>query len=187
MLTRDGNRIYLNRVNKRVMTSDAVIVSLILLVLIATPAILALIFGPSLLFFYIFSGLAIIMLWAFIEDDGGIVVIKTKIKSYDRIVQYTHGELSNLVDALFKIQKFRKELATLVTPLSLYNEVLDKIENYAKLVEIDSQEELDMLAYTKNLQNMVEACKKIRANNLTKDDQVLNSALTLAGINQEDD
>jgi hypothetical protein len=182
-----GNDFYLDRVEHRVATTDFYVTVIVHTFVIVTPFILAMFFGLGFLAFYIMSCFILLMFWAIVDDSGGLDPFKIKTKSYSRMVHYTDGKVGDLVRAIIELSRFEKELATLVTPSSLYEEVMDKVENYARLAHINAENSLKLDSYIKNIKTLTKECKNIRTNNLTEDNQVLKSALTIAGINQEED
>jgi len=155
------------------------VINSIIVILAIIPMVLAFYLGPIYLLAYIASAIFTVLLITLGLDLG----LDKQIEVFNNTGEISKGVAITLVD----ISNYQTELASIVKPETLYDEVFTKLNRYQELVDIQKSKEAekDLKIYHTNLLKLLKNCQERRETHLLTTDEILNSALENCGENPE--
>lgn len=179
-----NNEVYLNYKKRERYNKLYAIMWIVHFIVLLTPGLIAYLTDDATwLVAYTVSVAIICGFWFSIIDD--YEPFKTKYATFDRKVSKSY-KVDELVDLAVELSQYEDELRMITLPDPIFQEMLDKIENYDRLSAVSNQAKEDLKAYTKNVKKLLEKCRQDRGAVLMTSSQAVAAALINAGITPEE-
>jgi len=161
------------------------VINSIIVILAIIPMVLAFYLGPIYLLAYIASAIFTVLLITLGLDLG----LDKQIEVFNNTgeARFKDEISKGVAITLVDISNYQTELASIVKPETLYDEVFTKLNRYQELVDIQKSKEAekDLKIYHTNLLKLLKNCQERRETHLLTTDEILNSALENCGENPE--